>query len=382
MRLLIFSITFRPFIGGAEVACEEILKRLPHVHTTIITARLKRELSSKELKDNIQIIRVGWGRRIDKYFFPILAFRLALKLHNKHQFELTQAIMANYAGIAALFFKWKFSRVPYLLTLQSGDPPFFIWIRTWWFYPLYKKVYTKADFIQSISTYLIDRAKRYGYKGHFKVIPNGVDYSLFSKEHSKEEKLSLRQTLQIGDNEVVVITTSRLVYKNAIDQLILGFHEWQKKTKIDAKLLVVGTGKLEKKLKKLANTLNIKDLVIFTGHIDHEELPKYLHISHIFIRPSRSEGMGNSFIEAMAAGVPVIGTEVGGIPDFLVHEKTGLVCGKDNPYSIARTIHELLENQTLKDTIIENGRKLAKEKYDWQDISRALLKIYNRLSSS
>lgn len=381
MRLLFFSITFRPFIGGAEVAVEEILKRLSDVRATVITARLKKELPCEEMQGNITIKRIGWGRRADKYLYPWIAFRTAVKLHKENPFVINQAIMANYAGLAALFFKWKFPNIPYLLTLQSGDSPFFIWIRTWWFYPIYKRVYKKADFIQAISNYLIDRAKRYGYRGKYQVVPNGVDYELFSKFIPEEEKKRLRNELHIKDDEKVIITTSRLVYKNAIDQLILGFHEWRSKTRKQAKLLIIGDGRKRKRLVKLAEKIGASPNVIFVSHKLYEKLPYYLQISDIFIRPSRSEGMGNSFIEAMAAGVPVIGTEVGGIPDFLIHGKTGLFCDKDNPDSIARAINELVNNNELKNRLIANGRELARVHYDWANISQKMNMIYKKLIS-
>lgn len=378
MRILIFSITYSPYLGGAEIAVSEILKRLPDVEATVITARLEKTNLPKENIDGVHVIRVGTGHWFDKYFFPIMAYKKAKQLHIENPFEINQAIMANYAGLAALFFKWKFPKVPYLLTLQSGDSPFFIWIRTWWFYPIYKRVYKKADFIQAISHYLIDRAKRYGYKGKYEVVPNGVDYELFNRQPDKEKIVSLKNKLGIKEGEKVFITTSRLVYKNAIDQLILGFNEWYRKTKVQSKLLIVGIGKKEKKLKKLTRTLNLTDRVIFLGYQTYKNLPQYLHLADLFIRPSRSEGMGNSFIEAMAAGVPVIGTEVGGIPDFLEHNKTGLFCAKDNPDSIARAINELVENGFLRNSIIANGQESAK-RYNWAKISQKMNDIYKNL---
>ena len=377
MRLLMFSITFRPFIGGAELAEEEILKRLPEIQTTVITALLDKKLSREETLGNIIIKRVGWGRRrLDKYLFPFLAFRLASQLHRENPFNLSQAIMANYAGLAALIFKFRFPSVPYLLTMQSGDSPFFFFIRTWWFYPIYRMVYRKADFIQPISNYLSYRAKSYGYKGPIKIVPNGVDLALFQNEIPNEKIISLKRELGIKEDETVIVTASRLVYKNAIDQLILGFHEWQSKTGRNATLLIIGDGNLRKKLEKLAEAIGAKR-VIFLGEKQYRDLPQYFKLADVFIRPSRSEGMGNAFIEAMAAGIPVIATPVGGIPDFLEHKVTGFFCEKDNPMSIARAINEILGDNELRRMIVKNAKALVEERYDWEKISGEMNEVYH-----
>ena len=85
--------------------------------------------------------------------------------------------------------------------------------------------------------------------------------------------------------------------------------------------VVCGIGPDEEKLKALAIKLGVEERVRFVGQVEHSDLPAVLHGSDIFIRPSRSEGMGNSFIEAMAASVHVIATQEGGISDFLFDEK-------------------------------------------------------------
>jgi len=102
-----------------------------------------------------------------------------------------------------------------------------------------------------------------------------------------------------------------------------------------------------------------------------------LHISDIFVRPSLSEGMGNSFIEAMAASIPVIATSVGGIVDFLFDPDknsdkppTGLFCKVRDPEDIAKQVKRLLKNPVLRAQIILNAKRLTAEKYDWSIIAK------------
>ncbi len=213
------------------------------------------------------------------------------------------------------------------------------------------------------------------------MIPNGVDVEKFEARFLKDDNNRLKENLGIKEKDRVIITTSRLVEKNAVDDLIKSIKELKIiNYELPIKLLILGTGEKEKALKNLTKDLELEKEIIFLGHIFHNELPKYLAISDIFIRPSLSEGLGNSFLEAMAVGLPVIGTPVGGIPDFLEDGKTGIFCQPKNPKSIADKIKLLLSDNNLRQTIIENGRKLAKEKYNWNIIAREMNKIFTHLN--
>ena len=113
------------------------------------------------------------------------------------------------------------------------------------------------------------------------------------------------------------------------------------------------------------------------GHIEPEKVYDYLAVADIFVRPSRSEGLGSSFLEAMGAGLPIIATPVGGIPDFLKDGETGLFCEVDDPQDLAEKIKLLMADETLAKRIAENGRQLVLEKYNWDNIAK---QIQNTLS--
>ena len=102
-------------------------------------------------------------------------------------------------------------------------------------------------------------------------------------------------------------------------------------------------------------------------------------LADVFVRPSLSEGLGNVFLEAMAAGLPIIGTPVGGILDFLKDGETGLFCRIKNPKSIAEKIKEILSDDRLREKLIQNGQKLAEEKYSWDIIARQMEKIFKKI---
>lgn len=378
-KVLIFSLAYFPFYGGAEVAVREITKRIPEIHFDLIGLKFVKESPNSERIENVHVWRLGKGSKLDKYLYPWRAFLFARKLHKKNNYDLVWSMMASWAGMVALAFKIFNPKVKYLLTLQSGDSDLFIWLRTWFWYPIYRMIYTKADHIQVISRWLAKRAKRYGYKKEVSVIPNGVDLEKFRNKKLETRNKELRQGLGIPENSKIIFTSSRLVKKNDIKTLIRAFKILVSNFSVSSFLLIAGTGDLENELKSLVKELKLDEHVIFLGHLQHDELIKYYSVADVFARASLSEGQGISFIEAMAAGVPVVATPVGGILDFILDRKTGLFCKIKNPQDLAEKIKLFLEDKKLYQEIQRNGLELVKQKYDWNLIARKMEKIIKYL---
>jgi len=376
-RILIFSTAYFPFIGGAEVAVKEITDRLPDFEFVMITAKLDKKLANVEKIGNIEVHRFGKGDKWDKYRLILDGWKEA---HELGKFDAVWSIMASYAGFAALSYKRRNPAVPFLLTLQEGDSRWDIYKHVWWCWPYFKQIFKRADKIQAISNYLANWAKSLGAKCSIEVVPNGVDIDKLSIINYKllinAEKPPAVILAEAGiHGGKVVITVSRLVKKNGVVDLIKAMKFLDQ----NVHLLVAGEGILEKKLEKSVKKLNLKERIHFLGLISHNDLPKYLHASDVFCRPSLSEGLGNVFLEAMAAGVPVVGTKVGGIPDFLVDGETGLFCEARNSKNIAENIKKILEDIGLRDKLILNGKNLVKEKYSWNMIADKMKNIFTDL---
>ena len=391
-RILIFSLAYYPkHIGGAEVAIKEITNRIntEDIQFDMACLRFDSSLPKTEKIGNVTIHRIGFSKNnptmadlkksslnLNKFLFQFLAAWEACKLHKKNNYDAVWAMMAHSSGVPAVIFKIFYPKMPYLLTLQEGDPVNYIKRKMLPLYPLWKRAFTKANFIQTISNYLAGFARDMGYKGPLEVVPNGVNIRHFSREFSLAELNEVKNKIGKKDGDVFIITTSRLVYKNGIGDVIDGIRLLPD----NVKFLILGTGPLENELKLQVTNHNLNNRVIFEGQINHEELPKYLKACDIFIRPSLSEGMGNSFIEAMAAGIPVIATPVGGIPDFLKDGETGLFCNVHDPKSIAKKVELYLKDAPLRERIILNASKMVHEKYDWDLIARDMKeKVFNRL---
>ena len=377
-RVLIFSLAYIPFVSGAELAVKEITDRINDTEFDLITLRFDKKWPKFERIGNVNVYRINGGKTL----FTFIAFYKARKLNKKRKYNLVWSIMANRAGFAALFFKLWNPKVKYLLTLQEGDaldyPEKRMGSAKIFLGGLFKKVFRKADHIQAISNYLADWARKMGAKGTIEVVPNGVDLNKI--KITRPQRKSAAMAGATTQNTKVIITTSRLVYKNGIDVLIRAVAELKNMvSEVNFKVQILGSGSDEKKLKDLAKELKVEDVVQFFGHIEQEKVYEYLAEADIFVRPSRSEGLGSSFLEAMGAGLPIIGAPAGGIPDFLKDNETGLFCEIDNPKNLAEKIKKLMTDEELAKRIAKNGRQLILEKYDWDDISQSMENIFKAM---
>jgi glycosyltransferase involved in cell wall biosynthesis len=304
-----------------------------------------------------------------KLLFPFVAFFAAKRLHHDRPYDAVWAIMASYAGYAGALFKKKYPEIPLVLTIQEGDH---FGRREGVLQHWFRKIFRAADHIQAISDFLADWSRAMGALCPIRVVPNGVDFDNFSHSISLDRRNELRTGLGFSSEDVILVTASRLVYKNAVDDVISALAYLDP----SCKALILGSGQDEAKLKREAARLKLNSRVVFKGFVPHAELPRYLQASDIFVRPSRSEGLGNSFLEAMAAGIPVIATAVGGIPDFLTDGETGLFCDVDDPRSIAQKAEKLLRDAESRDYIVRRAREMVRDRYGWQRIAAEMQEIF------
>lgn len=373
-KILVFSLVYYPrFIGGAEVAIKEITDRILPSEIEFDMITLRKQAPKFERIGNINVYRVGlpwFGNNtksskifpLSKLTFPVFAFIKALQLHRKNKYDLVWSMMASYAGFAGYLFKIFNPSIPFVLSIQEGDN---FKIRQGIFKLFFAKIFLSADIVQVISNFLATWSKNMGAKSPIVVVPNGVNFYLFSNRKSDSELNNLKKSLNKKEKDIFIVTTSRLVEKNATIDIIDSLTYLPE----NVKFLIIGTGHEEEMLKSRVSKLGLDNRVNFLGFVKHEDMPQYLHISDIFIRPSLSEGFGNSYIEAMAAGIPVIATPVGGIVDFLRDSETGLLCEVRNPKNIAWKVEMLLNDKSLKEKIVKNALEMVEKKYQWNLIA-------------
>lgn len=146
----------------------------------------------------------------------------------------------------------------------------------------------------------------------------------------------------------------------------------------NARLTLAGTGPEREACKRLASELGIRDRIDFAGRIDNDRIPELYADADIAINPSTVDNMPISILEAYASGVPVVTTDVGGIPYIAEHERTALLIPARNPEAMADAILRLLDTPSLAETLITNGLREA-ETYAWPVVRENWTGLYRRL---
>ncbi len=170
---------------------------------------------------------------------------------------------------------------------------------------------------------------------------------------------SIKEKLNIGDNEFVVGTVARLIPSKGVHVLITAMAGIIFKYS-NAKLLIVGSGPEEIHLKKQVESLGISKQTIFAGRISNVQ--DYYALFNIFVLPTLSEGLGITVLEAMYSELPIIASSVGGIPEWLTHDKNGILVPPDNVFALRTALQYLLENPELTEKYGRQAKRDIQEK--------------------
>ena len=137
---------------------------------------------------------------------------------------------------------------------------------------------------------------------------------------------------------------------------------------------------LRKSLEKRAQELEISDVIKFTGPVNHEDIPLWIAASDILVLPSLSEGRPNVVLEALSCEVPVVATDVGGIPELVVNGETGYLVPAKNPAELSGKINKLLEDRSRREKMGKFGRKsIIQRGLTWETHAKKTVDIYTEL---
>lgn len=223
-------------------------------------------------------------------------------------------------------------------------------------------------------------------KFNWAVIPNGVDLDRFSL--NKEKTLA---TLGDDRKRNILLYMGRIEDYKGLDTLIQAV-DLVKKRIPDIFLLLVGNYHYNEKyyanLRKIITRLKLSQHINFVGEKSHSEIPSYLKMAKIVILPSYSavkpiyEGCPNVVLEAMASGRLVIASKVGGVPEIIQNNKTGLLFEPKESFELADLIISSLKNPERVQELVANGRKFIIENHAFEIIVKKYLELYNRSLSS
>ena len=186
-----------------------------------------------------------------------------------------------------------------------------------------------------------------------------------------------RKSLGFEKEDLVVITVASLTPHKGHHVLINAATVVSKRHK-NLRLLIVGDGPLRNKLEAYAKELRLSSNIVFTGQ--RKDIVSLLKLADLFVLPSTErEGLGIALIEAMAKGLPVIGTELGGIPEVIKDDVNGFLVAPGNPYELASDIEKLAIDMSMRARMGRNGRRIYEQKFTAERMVREIELLYDRL---
>jgi glycosyltransferase involved in cell wall biosynthesis len=198
----------------------------------------------------------------------------------------------------------------------------------------------------------------------------GIDIGNFDRR--PQARMASRYSLGLAKDDFALIYTGRLVSGKGLEYLMEAVRQ-AAAVERRVRLIVVGEGPLEVQLRELVLNAGLAQLVVFTGF--RLDIPDLLAAADAFVLPSLNEGLPQSMMEAMAAGRAVIATSVGGVPELIEHEVTGLLVPICDPQALAGAIIRLIENPMLCEMLETNAHAVAHSHFGVEH----MIECYNTL---
>lgn len=372
MKIMQVSPYFYPHVGGVESHVFTLARSLrKRGHEIVVATSNYGGLPERKSVEGIEIIRI-------KPFTVFLNTPITPPIKGVVLSEKADVVHAHSPPPLCSFFAGKGckeARIPFVLTYHC-DPylpvPFGramveIYQRS------FGSVTTRqaSKIIVHTKTYAF--TSRLVWKYDIAVIPSMVDLEKFTPEISGEE---IRERYGLSDSKVVLFV-GRLVVQKGIEYLIDAVHFLPD----DAKLMIAGSGPLEKKLQKHARDRKLSNRIIFAGGVDNDILPKYYAACDVFALPSttRLEGFGLAAVEAMASGKPVIVSDIPGVREVIEDGIEGSLAEPMNPLDLGEKLRRMLSNDKLRKEMGQNCRKKAEKFYDKEKITDLIENVYRSL---
>jgi glycosyltransferase involved in cell wall biosynthesis len=201
-------------------------------------------------------------------------------------------------------------------------------------------------------------------------ITRGVDVQRFCPVGSPA-RLALRRRLHLPENGLLIIYAGYLERNKGVFELVEAFHRIAK-SHPDAHLILVGEGSDHQELVRLAAGREAEERMHFLGHVDHDRMPSLFQACDIAAMTSWAEGMPNAVVEAIACGLPTVATRVGGIPQAVRHECSGLLVPPQDIEAIAEALGRLLRDLSQRERFGREARRIGVTEFDARENSRRL----------
>ncbi len=341
----------RGFRGG-ERQTELLIKNLSllNVSQYLILRNASPLQERLEGTDNLKIIAAK--KFCDPRFSGHLAIGNRVFLVHAHE-----ARAAQWALIHFLTYK-----VPFIITRRVPEP-----VRNNFFN---RALYNKAAAVAAISSAIADTLKKQFDRDIF-LIPSSCSNLSVNKD-------SLRKLHHQFADDFVVGHIGALVDRHKGQSVIIKAASFLKKQIPNLKLVFVGSGSDELMLKEQAKALNLEQITLFTGFVDN--VADYINSFDVFVYPSNYEGLGSVILDVMEQGVPVVATNVDGIPDIVKHNHNGILIEKQDDKALANAVLKIRDDKVFRQQIISGAVKTAAD-HSPRIMASSYKNLYERLTA-
>lgn len=363
LRILHLYKNYAPTIGGIEnhikmLAEGEVARGL---ETTVLVANESNE-TVYEMIDGVRVVRaarvVNFASTPFSLAMALEASRLVPDIINLHMpYPPADIVARTVPGRPALVLSYHSDVVRQQRLLQV-------------YRPVLERTLARADrIIASSAAYIASSAFLGRWAAKCRVVPYGVDSVRFGTVDT--DAIARIRASAPGP---VILCVGVLRYYKGLHILLAALCE------LDASLIVVGDGSEGEHLRAQAQALGIADRVHFVGRVSDSELPAYYHAADVFVLAShlRAEAFGIVLLEAMAAGLPLVTTDIGtATSEVNLHGQTGFVVPPDDPHALARALRVLLSEQRVRAFFGRNARQRATTEYTPTRMIERTMSVYN-----
>lgn len=376
-RVLFLNSEYPPLGGGAANATRHLFleyAKRDDVEIECITSAIDDRERVEEIAPNVRVhfLPIGDKRTSQHYqtqkelmTYLLRAWSYGNKLMQQKKFDVTHAFFTVPSGVPA--WRWK-QKLPYIVSLRGSDVPgfnerfekFYMLLR-----PIIRRVWRDSARVVANSTDLMDLAHRTNRNQKISIIPNGIDVQRFPA--------SVR-----SDGPLRVVFSSRLVGRKGLTFLLQAMEQLGDDL-ARVQLTIAGDGNLRAQLEDEVKQRGLSERVTFLGAVHPDEMPNVYQNADVFVLPSMNEGMSNSLLEAMSAGLAVVTTSTGGARDLV--QGNGVIVPRRSSQPIADALKTYLNDPEKLAQHCKKSREVA-ESLSWSNIAGQYTALYKEVASN
>jgi glycogen synthase len=378
MRILAINYEFPPLGSGAANATLRLCRAWARKgHDVVVLTSCYKGLECSEWVHGFRVERVRVLRKnLDRcpphelLSFALAAIPAGLARARGHKPDVTLAFFGFPSGPAAWAIRAAIG-VPYVISVRNADVPrpelqenrLFQWPLRMVVRPLWRR----ADAVVSVSAGLADIVRGVSPGLNVSVIPNGVDTDLFQQ----------REPVRSA-GPLLLLYVGRLRRFKGLSELLFAVAEARGRIRRTLRLDIVGEGPAHDDLQSMARRLGVADIVRFRGRLQSQAMPEVYRNADIFVFPSHAEGMPNAVLEALATGLPVIGTRIEGTRELVRHGVEGLLVQPGDAPALQSAIVALAADDERRAEMGWAARKRALQ-FSWDTMADEYLAVFDRI---